>query len=162
MCKQNKAQARGLCHACHSLYSKQTESNKALRLDKQSTNQAHCTPGGNLSSCLARCATCAGLPERRSCAAVDACIGPCHDVTIQNPQIALVNIQSVVLQLRQPGGALLSFSAMHCTLYASSTSAGVSNAMVRESHVMLALPVFMPGLWLDMRVLRVRPHVKDP
>ena len=27
----------------------------------------------------------------RSCAAVDACISPCHDVTIQNPQIALVN-----------------------------------------------------------------------
>ena len=50
----------------------------------------------------------------------------------------MVNIKSVVLQLRQPGGALLlSFSAMHCTLYASSTPAGVSNAMVRESHVML-------------------------
>ena len=56
----------------------------------------------------------------RSCAAVDACISPCHDVTIQNPQIALVNIKSVVLQLRQPGGALLSFSPMNCTLYASS------------------------------------------
>ena len=53
----------GLCHACHSLYSKQTESNKALRLDKQSTDQAHCTPGGNLSSCVARCATCADLPD---------------------------------------------------------------------------------------------------
>ena len=43
----------------------------------------------------------------RSCAAVDAGISPCHDVTIQNPQNALVNIKSVVLQLRQPGGALL-------------------------------------------------------
>ena len=99
----------------------------------------------------------------RSCAAVDACISPCHDVTIQNPQIALVNIKSVVLQLRQPGGALLSFSAMHCTLYASSTPAGVSNAMVRESHVMLnASCVHTRILWPGMRVLRVRPHVKDP
>ena len=99
----------------------------------------------------------------RSCAAVDACISPCHDVTIQNPQIALVNIKSVVLQLRQPGGALLSFSAMHCTLYASSTPAGVSNAMVWESHVMLnASCVHARILWPGMRVLRVRPHVKDP
>ena len=77
--------------------------------------------------------------------------------------IALVNIKSVVLQLRQPGGALLSFSAMHCTLYASSTPAGVSNAMVRESHVMLnASCVHTRILWPGMRVLRVRPHVKDP
>ena len=34
-----------------------------------------------------------------SCAAVDACMSPCHDATIQNPQIALVNVESVVLQL---------------------------------------------------------------
>ena len=99
----------------------------------------------------------------RSCAAVDACISPCHDVTIQNPQIALVNIKSVVLQLRQPGGALLSFSSMNCTLYASSTPGGVSNAMVRESHVMLnASCVHTRILWPGMRVLRVRPHVKGP
>ena len=42
----------------------------------------------------------------RSCAALDACISPYHDVTIQNPPNALINVQSVVLQLRQPGGTL--------------------------------------------------------
>ena len=90
----------------------------------------------------------------RSCAAVDAGNSPCHDVTIQNPQIALVNIKSVVLQLRQPGGALLSFSPMNCTLYASSTPGGVGNAMVRESHVMLnASCVHTRILWPGMRVL---------
>ena len=99
----------------------------------------------------------------RSCAAVDACISPCHDVTIQNPQLALVNIKSVALQLRQPGGALLRFSPMNCTLYASSTPGGVSNAMVRVSHVMLnASCVHTRILWPGMRVLSVRPHVKGP
>ena len=73
----------------------------------------------------------------RSCAAVDACISPCHDVTIQNPPNALINIQSVVLQLRQPGGAFLRFSPKNCTLYASSIPGSASNAMVRVSHVML-------------------------
>ena len=47
----------------HSLYSKQIENNAAFRLDKQRTNQAYCTPGGNLSSCLAQCVTRADLPE---------------------------------------------------------------------------------------------------
>ena len=99
----------------------------------------------------------------RSCAALDACISPCHDVTIQNPPNALINKQSVVLQLRQPGGTFLRFSPKNCTLYASSTPAGVSNAMVRESHVMLnASCVHTRILWPGMRVLRVRPHVKDP
>ena len=73
----------------------------------------------------------------RSCAALDACISPCHDVTIQNPPNALINIQSVVLQLRQPGGTFLRFSPKNCTLYASSILGSVSNAMVRVSHVML-------------------------
>ena len=73
----------------------------------------------------------------RSCAAVDACISPCHDVTIQNPQNALINIQSVVPQLRQPGGAFLRFSPKSCTLYTLSIPGSVSNATVRVSHVML-------------------------
>ena len=65
-------------------------------------------------------------------------IRPCHDITIQNPQNALVNIKSVLLQLsRQTGGALLRFSPMNCTLYASLTPGGVSNARLRKSHVML-------------------------
>ena len=67
----------------------------------------------------------------------EAFLAPCHDVTIQNPPNALINTQSVVLQLRQPGGTFLRFSPKNCTLYASSILGSASNAMVRVSHVML-------------------------
>ena len=113
------------------------ENNKAFRLDKQRTNQACCTQVETSVPAWRSVQRVQICLNGRSCAAVDAGISPRHDVTIQNPQIALVNIKSVVLQLRQPGGALLSFSPMNCTLYASSTPGGVGNAMVRESHVML-------------------------
>ena len=64
-----------------------------------------------------------------------------------------INTQSVVLQLRQPGGTFLRFSPKNCTLYASSILGSVSNAMVRVSHVMLnASCVHTRILWPTSKV----------